>query len=99
MYTASVNKWGLTLSGTFHAAVDCGKPYPLPNSAVTYNRTVFGSTASYSCMEGYVLTDGSSVRLCQVDGEWSSGTPRCEGEFMKIIISLIDYHNLILIVN
>lgn len=75
---------GLTLSGTCLTAVDCGEPYPLPNSTVSYNRTVFGSMASYSCVEGYGLTDGTPVRQCQVDGEWSSGVPRCESEHMKI---------------
>lgn len=76
------SKWGLSLGGSYFAAMDCGVPDPLPNGTVSYNRTVFGSMATYSCMEGYELTAGDPLRQCQADGEWSSTVPRCEREYL-----------------
>ena len=36
-----------------------------------------GSTASYSCDEGYSL-EGSQQRTCRSDGLWSGMEPTCE---------------------
>uniref|UniRef100_H3AD23 Sushi, von Willebrand factor type A, EGF and pentraxin domain containing 1 n=1 Tax=Latimeria chalumnae TaxID=7897 RepID=H3AD23_LATCH len=36
----------------------------------------FGSTAIYSCMDGFVLKSGSTV-TCQADGTWSTPIPEC----------------------
>ena len=37
-----------------------------------------GDTATYSCNDGYELSDDSTL-ICQSDGEWSSPPPTCEG--------------------
>ena len=37
-------------------------------------------TYTYSCMEGYV-TDDELVVVCQSDGELSTCSPNCSGEF------------------
>ena len=41
----------------------------------------FGTTATYTCIEGYTLS-GSETRMCKgdglsVQGEWSGTTPIC----------------------
>ena len=48
---------------------------PAFGSVVLTGRKV-GSTATYSCNSGYVL-DGSSLRVCQQDGQWSGEAPTC----------------------
>ena len=47
----------------------------------------FGTTATYSCNEGYYL-QGEDVRTCVEDGSgvngiWSGSTPRCAGRYTK----------------
>lgn len=80
-FTAS--KWpGVKLAGSYFAAMDCGVPDPLPNGTVFYNSTVFGSVATYSCVEGYELIAGDPLIQCQADGEWSNTVPRCEREYI-----------------
>ncbi len=41
--------------------------------------TTVGSTASYTCDQGFFLTNGDSVRQCQPNGQWSGNEPTCEG--------------------
>ncbi|XP_019863590.1 PREDICTED: sushi, von Willebrand factor type A, EGF and pentraxin domain-containing protein 1-like isoform X2 [Amphimedon queenslandica] len=36
-----------------------------------------GSSATYSCIEGYKL-DGNEIRICQEGGEWSGNEPICQ---------------------
>ena len=64
-------------------SVDCGPP-PIVVSplAVTYNDTVVGSIASYTCINGYVI-DGyaTSSRVCQDNGIWSDVNVHCIGKY------------------
>ena len=60
-------------------AVDCGPLTNLTNGLVhTSNGTTFGSTATYTCDTGYMLS-GSQSRTCGADGSWTSLEPFCEG--------------------
>eukprot|EP00117_Sycon_ciliatum_P048173 scpid2370/ scgid5761/ Sushi, von Willebrand factor type A, EGF and pentraxin domain-containing protein 1; CCP module-containing protein 22; Polydom; Selectin-like osteoblast-derived protein; Serologically defined breast cancer antigen NY-BR-38 len=56
--------------------VDCGTPPPLSDGTVAATTTLYGSTTSYSCNTGYMLS-GSQVRTCQADGFWSGATASC----------------------
>ena len=38
-----------------------------------------GTTANYSCAEGYVLF-GTKIRVCLGSGEWSGSEPQCRGK-------------------
>ena len=64
----------------FFAAICLDLP-PLSNGTITYSPTSSawrkGTTATYSCGNGYVLS-GGTVRTCQSDGTWSGETIVCE---------------------
>lgn len=70
-------------SGTFGPASgtceprDCGSLTSPSNGGVSVGATTFGSTASYSCDEGYTLVGASSV-TCEADGNWSDARPVCQ---------------------
>ena len=58
--------------------MDCG---PLDNpegGRVVVRETTFGSTAFYSCLEGFNLV-GPTSRVCQANGQWSAFAPTCRG--------------------
>lgn len=53
-------------------------PYPDPpvNGDLFYEDTVYQSTISYSCNEGYILTGPDSAE-CLANGTWSNQAPEC----------------------
>ncbi len=71
-----------TLSLT--TVVDCGPLTAPANGNVVVQSTTFGSTASYSCVLGYIL-EGPEERFCGVDGQWSDTEPVCT---CKLILKL-----------
>ncbi len=57
--------------------IDCG-PLDYPkNGEVSLTGTEVGSTATYDCIEGYVLV-GVATRQCKADGDWSGDKPHCK---------------------
>ena len=64
-----------------HAVVDCGSLNSPPNGRVRFEPTMtttFNSRAIYSCDPGYSRS-GSSLRICEDNGEWSGNAPICLG--------------------
>jgi len=59
-----------------HAVVDCGTLSAPMNSQLNLTTSTFGSVAIYFCIPPYLL-NGSMVRTCQSDGEWSGNEPNC----------------------
>ena len=64
------------------------------NGQVTVNTRTVGSTATYTCNNGYTLT-GASLRMCEEDsgviGQWTLQEPACP---RKLIVYLLVYdHN------
>ncbi|XP_063042299.1 sushi, von Willebrand factor type A, EGF and pentraxin domain-containing protein 1 isoform X3 [Engraulis encrasicolus] len=59
--------------------VFCGSPPDIPYGDRTLGPTHYGSTVTYSCMDGFVLRKGSegATMTCQADGRWSAPTPEC----------------------
>jgi hypothetical protein len=55
---------------------DCGALTNPVNGKVYATSTTFGSTATYACDTGYVLT-GSASRSCLDGGLWSGDAPTC----------------------
>ena len=55
----------------------CGTPHSLLNGQRRYSSTTVGSTVTYTCNTGYLMTAGSSSRTCRSSGRWSRSHPTC----------------------
>ena len=56
------------------------------NGQVSVGDFTFGSVATYSCNDGFVLI-GNSTRICQADETWSDDNPTCgESEWCCISV-------------
>lgn len=54
----------------------CHRPPYIPFGDPVVSSLQFGSTVSYTCMDGFLLK-GVSTIVCQVDGTWSLPLPEC----------------------
>ena len=63
-----------------HIGVDCGTLVDPTNGLVAVTDTIFNSTATYSCNNGYNLV-GDTTRTCLASGSWSDTAPTCTGLF------------------
>nr|XP_015201270.1 PREDICTED: sushi, von Willebrand factor type A, EGF and pentraxin domain-containing protein 1 [Lepisosteus oculatus] len=61
-------------------AITCGEPPHLENGNFTLNGSMYLSTVSYRCTEGYRL-QGSAVLTCEMAGNWTGPAPVCEMVF------------------
>ena len=61
----------------------CRLGHPL-NGQVELSNTTVGSTANYTCNQGYILSNGNSTRTCQANQEWSGSPPSCKCERMHM---------------
>ena len=57
--------------------VDCGDPGEVENSVKSLADTLYGSTVTYTCNSGYVIS-GPATRRCLADGSWSEYKPVCK---------------------
>ena len=64
----------------FHAVVNCGDLGAPTNGQRTLSSTTYNSVVTYTCDVGYTL-QGSNIRTCESDGQWSRSVPQCNGEF------------------
>ncbi|XP_053405410.1 polycystic kidney disease protein 1-like 3 isoform X2 [Mercenaria mercenaria] len=58
----------------------CATPSDITNGTMSYNGTSVGSTVTYSCDSGLVMTRGDATRTCNDTGGWSGLLPVC-GDF------------------
>lgn len=56
--------------------IDCGSPEIPTAGVLSILNTTAGSSAIYSCLEGYVLF-GEMERVCLNNGTWSGSVPSC----------------------
>ena len=61
--------------------VDCGALSDPANGSVVHSSTLVGSSASYTCDEGFVISE-VAVRVCTSSREWSGVQPACNGMLM-----------------
>ena len=61
-------------------AIDCGNPPDIPNGVITANDTSLGSTAQYTCNDGYILL-GGATRICESTDMWSGTEPACARKY------------------
>ena len=57
--------------------ITCDRLKDPANGDVTLTGIKVGSTATYTCDEGYLLV-GEDTRTCQSDMEWSGEAPICK---------------------
>ena len=79
----NVPQCALNLFCTSHSEFGCGDPGTPTNG----QRTVSGSSTTYyfvtyTCDEGYTR-QGSNMRICLSNGQWSGGVPQCNGMLLK----------------
>ena len=67
----------------FNTVEGCGSLLAPANGLVNVSTTVFNSTATYSCNDGYSL-EGDSTRTCLASGLWSGRSPQCTGVEEKL---------------
>ena len=58
---------------------DCGPLEAPRNGEVDLTGTIAGSTAAYTCNEGFIL-EGVRFRECVESGKWSGEEPDCTGK-------------------
>ncbi|XP_065290015.1 sushi, von Willebrand factor type A, EGF and pentraxin domain-containing protein 1-like [Dermacentor albipictus] len=54
----------------------CSEPIVGPHAALSYTDTALGSTARFSCADGYVLV-GNEAAVCGWGGLWAPSVPDC----------------------
>lgn len=64
-------------------AVQCEFLTTPENGQLVLAGTIFGSTATYSCLPGFSLV-GTATRTCQENREWSGQAPTCTGSFCSL---------------
>lgn len=77
-------------------------PNPPKGNVVQSDNTV-GSTATYTCFDGYELL-GEDTRICQDDGDWSGDEPLCIRKWVdkfiftfKVIYTITAYLKLLVV--
>ena len=64
------------------SVVDCLNLTSPSNGQVSHRTTTFGSVATYTCEDGYMLM-GFPMRECLSNGNWSQEEPVCESKSLK----------------
>lgn len=70
-----------------HTVVSCGDPGSLVNGFRIGDKFTYEERVIYDCNAGYKL-QGSIVRKCEANGQWSGSTASCVGEELQIISTI-----------
>ena len=68
---------GVTAAAPSTECGDEGEAASISNGTLCYTGLTPGSTATYSCYEGYELSGGNGPLVCQDDGTWDGPAPTC----------------------
>ena len=63
----------------FDTATDCGPLTDPDNGKVTFDGTSVGSSVSYTCNDGFILS-GNQRRQCLRTGNWTGSDPICRSK-------------------
>ena len=63
-------------SSIFLSGITCPHLEKLKNGAVSYSSVEVGSSATYSCDNGFIIS-GADTRICVPCGAWSPVPPTC----------------------
>jgi len=66
----------------------CGNPGTPENGEKNSSSYQYGSAISFSCNVGYTL-QGSQVRTCQTNGEWTGTQPTCSSKLDSFLCYFI----------
>ena len=72
--------------------INCDQLFDPDNGDVELTDVTEGSTATYTCDEGFDLS-GDKFRTCQSNGQWSGSEPICEG-IQHVTIVILKLSNL-----
>ena len=79
--------------------MDCGTLDDIDNGGVVMSTSTFDSTATYTCEEGYDLSDDVE-RTCQADGSWDGDEPECIRKYMhKSSCDISSYYKISIVVS
>lgn len=70
-----------------HAVVSCGDPGSLANGFRIGDKFTYEERVIYDCNAGYKL-QGSIIRKCEANGQWSGSTSSCVGEQLQNILTI-----------
>ncbi|XP_069612393.1 C4b-binding protein alpha chain-like isoform X3 [Ranitomeya imitator] len=73
--TCSGRSWSELAS--FCSPISCGHPGKVNNANRIGSEFTFGNRVDYICQEGYHMTSSTSYKICDVNGNWSSGEIIC----------------------
>ena len=76
----------LTMLRTERSCGNPGTPYNGEKNSSTYQ---YGNSISFTCNVGYTL-QGSQVRTCQTNGEWTGTQPSCTSKLDSFYVILFD---------
>lgn len=65
--------------------INCGELDGPRFGRVSFDNTLLGALATYSCDNGFIL-EGNRLRMCGSDGLWAGDPPMCSGEELNYLI-------------
>ena len=67
--------------------MNCGKPSEIANGIVIGSNYDYGHQVTYSCNQGYNMTDPSAnSKTCSASGNWTGVAPTCLCKSMNQIV-------------
>ena len=55
---------------------------------ITHPTYYYATNITYSCIEGYQLSDGYLVRKCTLDNTWSGYKPTCTSTYSTLVVDI-----------
>ena len=62
----------------FMPGITCPEIKSFANGHVTISGSGFGSTATYACNKGFILSNGFTIRVCKENDKWSGYEGVCK---------------------